>query len=77
MGIRRLRGNRPAAGVTRAEVETAAGRAVAMSGPILVLSGLSRSVAEAIGRSSLRPSLAQSTVAMSLAPVTLLPSCAP
>ncbi|WP_138758220.1 GntP family permease [Modestobacter altitudinis] len=56
----------------RAEVNSAVGKALAMAGPILVLSGLSGSVAEVIGQSGLRDVLAESFNAGFLPPLLLV-----
>ncbi|QFU88418.1 GntP family permease [Amycolatopsis sp. YIM 10] len=56
----------------RQEVNAAVGKALAMAGPILVLSGLSGSVAEVIGKSGLRDVLAESFGAGFLPPLLLV-----
>ncbi|MGY1714349.1 GntP family permease [Geodermatophilus sp. SYSU D01106] len=56
----------------RHEVNAAVGKALAMAGPILVLSGLSGSVAEVIGQSGLRDVLAESFSAGLLPPLLLV-----
>src|SRR3712207_5768119 len=56
----------------RHEVNAAVGKALAMAGPILVLSGLSGSVAEVIGQSGLRDVLAESFSAGFLPPLLLV-----
>ncbi|MFI7120514.1 GntP family permease [Amycolatopsis sp. NPDC049868] len=54
------------------EVNAAVGKALAMAGPILVLSGLSGSVAEVIGKSGLRDVLASSFGTGFLPPLVLV-----
>ncbi|KFU75318.1 H+/gluconate symporter [Amycolatopsis lurida] len=54
------------------EVNAAVGKALAMAGPILVLSGLSGSVAEVIGKSGLRDMLANSFGTGFLPPLVLV-----
>ncbi|GAB3712053.1 SLC13 family permease [Amycolatopsis oliviviridis] len=56
----------------RHEVNAAVGKALAMAGPILVLSGLSGSVAEVIGKSGLRDVLASSFGTGFLPPLVLV-----
>ncbi|OXM52870.1 GntP family permease [Amycolatopsis alba] len=56
----------------RHEVDAAVGKALALAGPILVLSGLSGSVAEVIGRSGLRDVLASSFGTGFLPPLVLV-----
>ncbi|WP_138732569.1 GntP family permease [Modestobacter excelsi] len=56
----------------REEVNSAVGKALAMAGPILILSGLSGSVAEVIGQSGLRDVLAESFNAGFLPPLLLV-----
>ncbi|MFK0251587.1 GntP family permease [Amycolatopsis azurea] len=56
----------------RREINAAVGKALAMAGPILVLSGLSGSVAEVIGKSGLRDVLASSFGTGFLPPLVLV-----
>lgn len=56
----------------RQEVNAAVGTALSMAGPILILSGLSGSVAEVIGQSGLRDVLAESFNAGFLPPLLLV-----
>ncbi|MBB5851178.1 GntP family permease [Amycolatopsis umgeniensis] len=56
----------------RQEVNAAVGKALALAGPILVLSGLSGSVAEVIGKSGLRDVLASSFGTGFLPPLVLV-----